>query len=202
LPIISYADLDTVKNKKIGLLKKNAGDLIEEYFTKYRQRNINMGLEYFIEQTDSINGDGTSTTLTINLSKLFAKPSTVIVKQNGTQIGSDDGNGNIVNDTGTTIGSVTYGNYDIENRTTNAGSVSITFDTAPAETDVIEVTYRINLEQFMKYFIDVHRKAVDVIENNIKSAPDVATVDGIDVSKDAIKNQITANGDPLVYINF
>jgi len=202
LPIISYADLDTVKNKKIGLLKKNAGDLIEEYFTKYRQRNINMGLEYFIEQTDSINGDGTSTTLTINLSKLFAKPSTVIVKQNGTQIGSDDGNGNIVDEAGNTIGSVTYGNYDIENRTTNAGSVSITFDTAPAETDVIEVTYRINLEQFMKYFIDVHRKAVDVIESNIKSAPDVATVDGIDVSKDAIKNQITANGDPLVYINF
>lgn len=202
MPIISYADLDTVKNKKIGLLKKNAGDLIEEYFTKYRQRNINMGLEYFIEQTDSINGDGTSTTLTINLSKLFAKPSTVIVKQNGTQIGSDDGNGNIVDEAGNTIGSVTYGNYDIENRTTNAGSVSITFDTAPAETDVIEVTYRINLEQFMKYFIDVHRKAVDVIESNIKSAPDVATVDGIDVSKDAIKNQITANGDPLVYINF
>jgi len=199
MPKILHADIDIVKSKKISLLKNNANSIITKYYPEYRQSNIKMGLNYFVIQTDSKNGDGVNTTIHIDFSKLFAKPNTIKIKLNGNIVGNDDGQGNIIIN-GVQSGSVTYGNYDGETRTYTGGYVDIDFGNVLSTDDVIEVEYYVNLFEHMKYFIDSIRKGVENIENNILSATDLNTIDSIKITEEKILEETSSIIGQLVLI--
>ena len=106
---------------------------------------VNAGDEAFVNETDGTyasdastvvvgSGDGTTVTFSGTIPLTPVRPATASVKVSGTQIASDEGNGNI-------LGKVTNSRL---NYTT--GAYSITFSTAPLVNESITIDFRYDLE--------------------------------------------------------
>ena len=200
--------LESVKHVKRQLIKQASMQIIKEggwYW--WRQMNAARGaLNYSKEYMNSVTADGTATSLSVNLDKVFVKASTVRVVLNGTQVASDDGNGNIsgsyTDSAGATVnisGTVGYSTGAVTLNFTDSTGAAV----APEANLVFEVYYVPDAEKICFDFIDKVRSASDQLESNLNSQTTIAGVlDTIAEYEPQVRQQLKSIATDLIYIDF